>query len=89
VFEIPAAFALAFVKKVDLAAFVGPDLFEIADRECLGGRTEGLVAITPDGVEVVVFREGLQKFGCAAGDDIDDATRKIAGLEDLIEVGGD
>ena len=60
-------------------------------RERVGRPDMGVLVqeMISDGVEIVVFRESLQKFGCAAGDDIDDATRKITGLEDLIKVGGD
>ncbi len=89
VLEVPAAFGVARVEEVEFAAFVGPDLFEIADGEQLGGGAESGVAVAPERVEIIVFGENLQEFAGAAGDDVQGAAGKIAGFEDLIDVGGD
>ena len=89
VLEVPAAFGVARVEEIEFAAFVGPDLLEIADGEQLGGGAESGVAVAPDGVEVIVFGENFEEFGGAAGNDVQGAAGEIAGFEDLIDVCGD
>jgi hypothetical protein len=41
----------------------------------------------PDGIDVVVFGEGLGEFVAFAGDDVDGAVGYIGGFAHLIEVG--
>ena len=57
VLQIPAAFRLGSLQQVNVASFVGPDLFQVADGEGLGGGAKFSVAVTPDGVEIVVLGE--------------------------------
>ena len=57
VLEIPAAFALGGLRQVNVAAFIGPDLFQVSCGEGLGGGTEFSVAVAPDGIEIVVLGE--------------------------------
>src|SRR5580704_16191412 len=87
--EEPAAFALLHVEPVDRTAFIGEHLLEISDRVRLGGSCAGFVRETPDGIYVVVLRQHLQKLGGIAGDDVDGSSWQIAGVENLIQVGGD
>src|SRR5271167_433316 len=89
VLEEETAFGLGGVEPVDVAAFVGEDLFQVADGEGLSGGAGGGVGEAPEGVEVVVFGEGLEEFGGAAGDDVYGAGGEVAGFEELVEVGGD
>src|SRR5215472_4726983 len=89
VLKVPATFALGSFEEIDLTAFVGPDLLEIADRKSLGSGARLRVAVAPDGIEVVVLGQNFEEFARAAGDDVDDATREVAGLEHLIEIAGD
>ena len=52
------------------AAFVGPDLLEVPGGHGLGGGNGSFVSIAPDGVNVVVFGEGLQQLRNVAGDNV-------------------
>ena len=54
-----------------------------------GGSGAGFVAETPDRIHVVVLGESLQQLGDVAGDDVDGSARQIAGIEKLVQVGGD
>ncbi len=89
VLEEEASPGVAWVEPVDLAAFVGEDLFEISCGKSFCGGTCRGVGEGPEGVYVVVFGESLQEFARAAGDDVHRACGEIAGFEELIEVGGD
>src|SRR5260370_23334172 len=88
VVEEPAAFALPRVKPVDDAAFVGEYLLQIAYREGFHVRGAGFIREAPDRVDVVVLGERLHQFRGAAGDDVYDAIRQIAGFENLIKIAG-
>ena len=77
------------IKPIHGASFVGEDLFEISSRKSFCGGASGGVGEDPEGVEVVVFRESLQEFAGAAGDNVYGAWGEIAGFEELVEVGGD
>jgi len=77
------------VEPIDVAAFVGEDLFEIANgKSFCGGASRG-VGEAPEGVEVVVFGERLQEFTRSAGDYVDGAGGKIGRFEQRIKIAGD
>src|SRR5208337_4844143 len=57
--KVPAAFSLPAAEEVQLAAFVGPDLLQVSDGECLRGHTHLRVAITPNCIQVIVLRHDL------------------------------
>src|SRR5208282_4289376 len=86
VLEVPAPFRLLRAEEIQLPPLIGPDLFQVSGGKSFGGRTQCLVSIAPDGVQVVVFRHDLQQFPHAPGNQIHRATRKIAGLENLVQV---
>src|SRR5437773_5433116 len=85
----PAAFALLYVKPVNGAALVSEDLLEISNRERLRGCGAGFVGKAPDGIDVVVFGERLQKLALVTSNDIHCAAGQIAGVEKLIQIAGD
>ena len=89
VLEEEAGCGLGGDEPVDLAAFVGEDLFEISDGKRFCGGAGGGVGEAPEGVKVVVFGESLQEFGGPAGDYVYGAWGEIAGFEELVEVSGD
>ena len=77
------------IEPVEGAAFVGENLFEVADGEGLGGGAGGFVGETPDSVNVVVFGESFEELGGTASDNVDRACGKIGGFEKRIEIAGD
>ena len=77
------------LQQIDLPAFVGPDLLEVADGESLGGGAHFRVAVAPDGVEIVVLRKHFQQFRGASRHNVDHSTGQIAGFEDLVKIAGD
>src|SRR5215467_15247119 len=55
VFEEPAAFRLFRVEPIDDAAFIGPDLLQIAHGVPFGCRCAGFVGKRPYGIQVIVL----------------------------------
>src|ERR1035438_9541465 len=81
-----AALGLLRVVPVCRVAIVGPGLLHVADAGKLhhGGRS--FVAEAPDGVDARWLGERLADLGGASGNDVDDATGQIAGVQDGVEV---
>src|SRR5579862_338233 len=88
VFEEPAAFRNFRIEPVDDTAFVGPDLFQISDRHGFGCGNGGFVSVAPNGVNVVVLGERLEKLRSVARHNVHRAGGHIAGVEELIEITG-
>src|SRR6266496_4700108 len=60
--EEPAAFREFRVKPIDCATLVRPDLLQVSDGHRLRGRNRGFIAITPNAIDVVVFRQSLHQL---------------------------
>ena len=88
-FEIPAPLASNAIKKIDDAALVRPNLFQISNREGFRGCAQRFIAVAPDCVEIIVFGKSFQQFRRAAGNYIDDAPGKVAGFKHLIQITSD
>src|SRR5580658_5224084 len=73
VLQIPAAFTVPRIGKIDFAALVGPDLLQVPGRQRLGHGTKLRIPVAPKRSYIVVFGQYLQQFGCRAGDQVDDS----------------
>src|ERR1700730_5529582 len=89
VLKKPAALSQLGVEPVDSSSFVRPNLLQIANRHGLGRGGAGFIAKAPDGIDIVVFGERLQKLRRVPGHNIQRATGKIAGVEKLVEIARD
>src|SRR5229473_6445683 len=85
----PASFGQFRIEPVDGPAFVGPDLFQSADRHGFRGSGAGFVSKGPDGIDIVVLSESFQELRRVAGHDVYCASGQIAGVKELIKIGGD
>ena len=88
VFEEPAALRQFRIEPIDDSALVRPHLLQVASGHRLRGRNHAFVSVTPDAIDVVVFREWFQKLGSVACHDVDGAAGKIARVKKLVEVAG-
>src|SRR5258706_3602997 len=85
----PASLSEFGVEPVDGATFVCPDLLQIAHRHRLGRSGAGFIAKAPDGIDIVVLSERLQKLRRVPGHNIQRTTRQITGVEKLVEIARD
>src|SRR5579863_433246 len=60
--EKPASLSQIGVEPVDLAAVVGPDLFQISRGHGFGSDRAGFISEAPDGVHIVVLGENFQQL---------------------------
>src|SRR3569833_3817361 len=73
------AFELLLVAEIEIEAARRPGLLEVADTGLLDHSRGCGVAGEPEGIDAVVFGEGLGEGRRDAGDDVDDARRNIGG----------
>src|SRR5208283_5058080 len=81
--EEPSSLALLRVEPVDDPPLVAPNLLQISNRHSLRRCDHGHISTAPDGVNIIVLRERLQKLRSVAGHDVDRAAGQIAGIEKL------
>ena len=60
VLKEPASLGNFRIEPVDHSPLVGPHLLKIADGHCFRRCDGGFVSITPDRIDIVVFRERLE-----------------------------
>src|SRR5260221_4190572 len=89
VLKKPASLSELGVEPVDSATFVCPDLLQIAHRHRLGRSGAGFIAKAPDGIDIFVLTERLQKLRRVPGHNIQRTTRQITGVEKLVEIARD
>src|SRR2546430_17567015 len=79
VLEEEMAFALFGGEPIESTAFVGPNLFQVADGQRFRLRAGGFITEAPDGVNVIVFSQRLEQIGRSAGNNIEYAHWKNDG----------
>ena len=80
------AFGVVAILPVDDAAFVGPNLLEIADGRRFHRGAAFFRPEEPDGIHIIMLGERFGQLGGASADDVDNSAGKIGSIEDLIEV---
>src|SRR5208337_3484378 len=87
--EKPSPLGQFGIEPVNGATFIRPDLFEIAYRHGFGRRRAGLIAKAPDGIDIVVLSERLQKLRRISGHNIERTAGQIAGVKKLVKISRD
>src|SRR5579872_5735486 len=77
------------VKPIEYAAFVRPDLLQIADRGGLHRRAPFLRAEVPDRIQIIVLGQGLGQLRLVAADDVHDTAGQVRGIKELVDIGSD